>query len=116
MRREETSARSARPAAHAPLLASRTTRLAARTAAAVVICSMALAACSTAGATAPGTNGRVVQVVAAENFWGSIAAQIGGRHAHVVSIITNPNADPHIYEPTAADARELAQAQVVIEQ
>jgi len=57
----------------------------------------------------------VVQVVAAENFWGSIAAQIGGRHAHVVSIITNPNADPHIYEPTAADARELAQAQIVIE-
>jgi zinc/manganese transport system substrate-binding protein len=76
---------------------------------------MAIAACSTAGATSPGTNQRVVQVVAAENFWGSIAAQIGGRHVHVVSIITNPNADPHIYEPTAADAREIAQAKVVIE-
>jgi zinc/manganese transport system substrate-binding protein len=77
---------------------------------------MALAACSTAGgATSSTTNRRVVQVVAAENFWGSIATQIGGRHAHVVSVVTNPNADPHIYEPTAADARELAQAQVVIE-
>jgi len=75
---------------------------------------MALVACSTAGAT-PASNPRVVQVVAAENFWGNIAAQIGGKHAHVVSIITNPNADPHIYEPTASDARELAEAQLVIE-
>ena len=58
---------------------------------------------------------RVVQVAAAENFWGSIAAQLGGAHAHVVSIITNPNTDPHAYEPTAADARTLAQAQLVVE-
>ncbi len=57
----------------------------------------------------------MIQVAAAEDFWGSIAAQIGGRHAHVISIITSPTADPHIYEPTAADARTLAQAQVVLE-
>jgi zinc/manganese transport system substrate-binding protein len=57
----------------------------------------------------------VVQVVAAENFWGSIATQVGGTHAHVVSIITNPNTDPHVYEPTAADARTVAGAQLVIE-
>ncbi len=57
----------------------------------------------------------MVQVTAAENFWGSIAGQIGGEHAHVVSIITNPNTDPHSYEPTAADARRLAQAQLVVE-
>lgn len=78
-------------------------------------CLIALAACSTAGGATSATNRRVVQVVAAENVWGSIATQIGGEHAHVVSIITNPNADPHIYEPTASDARELAQAQLVIE-
>jgi len=57
---------------------------------------------------------RVVRVVAAEDFWGSIAAQIGGDHAHVVSIINNPQTDPHAYEPTAADARRLADAQVAI--
>jgi len=57
----------------------------------------------------------VVQVVAAENFWGSIATQVGGAHAHVASIITNPNTDPHVYEPTAADARTVAGAQLVIE-
>lgn len=49
------------------------------------------------------------------NFWGSIAGQIGGTHARVVSIITNPNTDPHAYEPTAPDARTLATANLVIE-
>ena len=57
---------------------------------------------------------RVVRVVAAEDFWGSIAAQIGGAHAHVVSIIGKPETDPHAYEPTAADARTLADAQVAV--
>lgn len=57
----------------------------------------------------------MVRVVAAENFWGSIATQIGGVHAHVVSIITNPNTDPHDYEPTASDALTLAESQFVIE-
>jgi zinc/manganese transport system substrate-binding protein len=59
--------------------------------------------------------GRVVSVVAAEDFWGSIASQLGGVHAHVVSIITNPTIDPHSYEPTTQDARTLAAARFVIE-
>ena len=58
---------------------------------------------------------RVIEVVAAENFWGSIGAQIGGKHVRVVSIITNPNTDPHAYEPTAGDGRTMAGAQMVIE-
>lgn len=57
----------------------------------------------------------MIQVVAAENVWGSIASQLGGRHVHVVSIITNPNTDPHSFEPTALDARTMAGAQLVIE-
>lgn len=57
----------------------------------------------------------VVDVVAAENVWGSIAAQVGGRHVQVTSIVTNPDTDPHSYEPTAADAEALASAQLVIE-
>ncbi|MGZ3585480.1 MAG: metal ABC transporter solute-binding protein, Zn/Mn family, partial [Ktedonobacterales bacterium] len=51
---------------------------------------------------------------AAENVWGSIAAQLGGDRVEVTSIITNPNADPHDYEPTQADARTVADAQYVI--
>ena len=96
----------------------RTARSAAAVAA-VVVGAAALSACATsatvgsAGANS-GDSARTVQVVAAENFWGSIAAQIGGAHARVVSIITNPNTDPHQYEPTAVDARNLAAAQLVL--
>src|SRR6266536_1394144 len=53
-------------------------------------------------------------VVAAENFWGSIARQLGGTHVAETSIITNPSADPHDYEPAASDARTIASAQLVI--
>jgi zinc/manganese transport system substrate-binding protein len=53
-------------------------------------------------------------VVAAENFWGSIATQIAGNKASVQSIIVNPAQDPHDYEPTAEDARTMATAQLAI--
>ena len=56
-----------------------------------------------------------MSVVAAENFWGNIAAQIGGDRVKVTSIITNPAADPHLYESNAANAAAVASAQVVIE-
>jgi zinc/manganese transport system substrate-binding protein len=55
-----------------------------------------------------------VEVVAAENFWGSIATQVGGDHAHVTSIIVNPETDPHDYQPTPADAKVIAGAKYVI--
>jgi zinc/manganese transport system substrate-binding protein len=57
----------------------------------------------------------VVDVVAAENFWGNIAGQLGGDAVSVTSLITNPNADPHLFETSAVDAAKLAQARVVIE-
>ena len=59
-------------------------------------------------------SGGVVRVVAGENFWGSIAAQLGGSHAAVISIVADPNADPHEYESSTADARAFAQANYVI--
>jgi zinc/manganese transport system substrate-binding protein len=53
-------------------------------------------------------------VVAAENFWGSIARQLGGDKVAVRSVITNPDTDPHDYEPTPADGRAVASARYVI--
>lgn len=53
-------------------------------------------------------------MVAAENFWGSVASRLGGGHVKVTSIIDNPDADPHDYEPTASDARTVAGAQYTI--
>jgi zinc/manganese transport system substrate-binding protein len=55
-----------------------------------------------------------LRVVAAENFWGSIAAQLGGARVRVQSIIVNPDTDPHSYEPSAQDARTIADAQLTI--
>src|SRR5438552_14481868 len=66
------------------------------------------------GAATAGSSGNPLQVVAAENFWGSIASQLGGDRVHVTSVITSPATDPHDYEPTAADARTLAGAKFVI--
>jgi zinc/manganese transport system substrate-binding protein len=57
---------------------------------------------------------RTLQVVAAENFWGSIAAQLGGNRVRVTSVITSPATDPHAYEPTSRDARTMAGAQLAI--
>ncbi len=83
----------------------------------------ALLAVLTAAATAltgcgssrpPATPG-VVRVVAGENFWGNIAAQIGGRHVRVTSILASPTADPHLYESDVANAVAVAEAGLVIE-
>ena len=72
------------------------------------------AACQASSGQSPLGPGRVISVVAAESFWGSIAGQIGGSHVRVRSIVSGPSADPHSYEPTAADARAVAFAQMVI--
>src|SRR6266480_1997347 len=56
----------------------------------------------------------VLHVVAAENFWGSIASQLGGSRVQLKSVITSPATDPHDYEPTAADARTIAGARMVV--
>ena len=71
------------------------------------------AGCGSQGPNAASSTGKL-RVVAAENFWGSIAAQLGGEGVDVQSIIVNPNTDPHSYEPTAANARTMAEAQMAI--
>jgi len=83
------------------------------------VTALAASACAT---TAPGSSsgssssgGGKIVVVAAENFWGSIAAQLGGSAVTETAIITNPQTDPHSYEPTAADARIIAGAQLFIQ-
>lgn len=58
--------------------------------------------------------GSVVRVVAAQDFWGDIAGQLGGSHADVQSVVSDPNTDPHEYESSANDARAVADANLVI--
>src|SRR5579884_372775 len=76
-------------------------------------CAVALGGCRVGGSPSAGAGGRLA-VVAAENTWGSLVAQIAGTKADVASIITNPAVDPHDYEPTPADARRFATADYVV--
>ena len=62
----------------------------------------------------PATHSGELKVVAGESFWGSIAAQLGGFRVSVHSVVSDPNADPHEYEATTADARAFAEADLVI--
>jgi zinc/manganese transport system substrate-binding protein len=55
-----------------------------------------------------------VKVVAAENFYGDVARQIGGDHVAVTSILSNPDADPHLFEASPQTAKALSDAKVVI--
>jgi len=53
-------------------------------------------------------------VVAAENFYGDIARQIGGDGVEVASILSNPDQDPHLFETTPTIVRQIAAARIVI--
>lgn len=73
-------------------------------------------------ATATTTNGAIktvpvgtpIKIVAAENFWGSLVGQLGGNLTTVVSIVSDPNADPHEYEANTSDAADISGANFVI--
>ena len=55
-----------------------------------------------------------IAVVAAENFYGDVARQIGGDHVAVTSILSNPDEDPHLFETSPSTARAVADAGIVI--
>jgi len=57
---------------------------------------------------------KTIQIVAAENFWGSLISQLGGTHVQVLSIVSDPNADPHEYESNTDNARAIAGADYII--
>jgi zinc/manganese transport system substrate-binding protein len=59
-------------------------------------------------------DGGRIAVVAAQNFYGDIARQIGGDRVTVVSIMSNPDQDPHLFETSPGVARQIADARVVI--
>lgn len=63
-----------------------------------------------AGAAAPAP----LKVVAAENFYGDVAMQIGGANVSVSSILSNPDQDPHLFEATPSVARAVAAARIVV--
>lgn len=57
---------------------------------------------------------QALSVVAAENFYGDIARQIGGDRVAVVSIMNKPDQDPHLFETTPGIVRQIADAQIAV--
>jgi zinc/manganese transport system substrate-binding protein len=56
-----------------------------------------------------------VQAVAAENEYGDVVSQVGGRYVRVEAVMSNPNTDPHEFEANAGVAAEVAQAQLIVQ-
>jgi Zinc-uptake complex component A periplasmic len=61
-----------------------------------------------------GAGAATLDIVAAENFYGDIAQQIGGPDVAVTSILSNPDQDPHEFEASPSVARALSNAALVI--
>ncbi len=55
-----------------------------------------------------------LKLVAAENFYGDVARQIGREQVEVTSVLSNPDQDPHLFETSPAVLRQLAGAHVVV--
>ncbi len=56
-----------------------------------------------------------LHVVAAENFYGDIARQIGGGDVSVTSILASPDQDPHLFELSPSVSRAVSKAGLLIE-
>jgi zinc/manganese transport system substrate-binding protein len=75
---------------------------------------LSLAVIGVAGCGGAG-GGSTLDVVASTNVYGDITAQIGGAHVGVTSVLSDPNADPHLFEPGTQNGLAVAQAKVVIQ-
>jgi zinc/manganese transport system substrate-binding protein len=71
---------------------------------------MPLGAC---GGSAGSSDG--LAVVAAENVYGDIVSQIGGSYVSVASVLSDPNADPHLFEPGTSNGLAVAKARLVVQ-
>jgi zinc/manganese transport system substrate-binding protein len=74
---------------------------------------LALTACGTGSNAAAATD--PIDVVTSTNVWGDVAEQIGGDQVAVSSLIADPAADPHSFEPSAQAQLALSKAALVVE-
>ncbi|MBU6508480.1 MAG: zinc ABC transporter substrate-binding protein [Alphaproteobacteria bacterium] len=66
------------------------------------------------GVGAPALAAGPIPIVAAENFYGDVAQQIGGADVRVTSVLSNPDQDPHLFEASPSVARAISAARFVI--
>jgi zinc/manganese transport system substrate-binding protein len=75
----------------------------------VILAALGVAGCG------GGNGGSALDVVASTNVYGNIAEQIGGPDAQVASVLSDPNADPHLFEPGTRNGLAVARAKLVIQ-
>ena len=63
---------------------------------------------------APAQAAAPIEIVAAENFYGDVAEQIGAADVKVTSILSDPAVDPHLFEASPSVARAISAARVVV--
>src|ERR1700729_1076164 len=93
----------------------RTGRLAGKTLAAALLGVGLFAAIGAQGSSASGASPGVINAVGAENEYANVLGQIGGRYVKVSSILNNPNTDPHTFEASTSVAREVSDAQLIVQ-
>jgi zinc/manganese transport system substrate-binding protein len=82
-----------------------------------VIAALLLAACgsnSPTGSGAPGSSIVPLPVVTSTNVWGDVVSQVGGQYVAVRSLVTDPSADPHSFEPSAQAQLAVSKAALLI--
>jgi zinc/manganese transport system substrate-binding protein len=72
-----------------------------------------LAACS-GNASGANSSGKIV-AVGAENEYADVIQQVGGKYVQASAIMSNPNTDPHTFEASAAVARQVGSAELVVQ-
>ncbi len=80
---------------------------------AAAVVAAAIAACS-GGATAASSGGKII-AIGAENQYADVIAQVGGRYVQASAVMSNPNTDPHSFEASIAVARQVGDAQLVVQ-
>ena len=58
-------------------------------------------------------NGKV-SIVASTNVYADIAKNVAGKYGDVQAVIKNSATDPHDFEPTTADAKNLTKANIIV--
>ncbi|WP_210208111.1 metal ABC transporter solute-binding protein, Zn/Mn family [Methylovirgula ligni] len=79
--------------------------------------SVVFAAMLTAGpvTTAFAASSVPINAIGVENEYADVISQVGGQYVRVQAVETDPNTDPHTFEASPKVAREIAAAQLIVE-
>jgi zinc/manganese transport system substrate-binding protein len=78
------------------------------------ICGVVALGLSACNSSTPGATG-VIRAVGAENQYANVISQVGGRYVQVSAIMSDPNTDPHTFEVSTGVARDVASAQLIVQ-